>query len=28
MHQTRKGDQYYIGAKAHIGVDRKVGVVH
>ena len=24
MHQTRKGNQYYLGAKAHIGVDSVV----
>jgi IS5 family transposase len=28
MHQTRKGNQYYFGAKAHIGIDNKEGVVH
>ena len=28
MHQTRKGKQWYFGAKAHIGVDSKEGVVH
>jgi transposase, IS5 family len=28
MHQTRKGQQWYFGAKAHIGVDSKEGVVH
>lgn len=28
MHQTKKGNQYYFGAKAHIGVDSKSGVVH
>jgi IS5 family transposase len=28
MHQTRKGNQWYFGAKAHIGVDSKEGVVH
>jgi transposase, IS5 family len=28
MHQTKKGNQYYFGAKAHIGVDLKTGVVH
>jgi IS5 family transposase len=28
MHQTRKGRQWYFGAKAHIGVDSKEGVVH
>ena len=28
MHQTRKGKQWYFGAKAHIGVDSKAGVVH
>jgi IS5 family transposase len=27
-HQTRKGNQWYFGAKAHIGVDSKEGVVH
>ena len=28
MHQTKKGNQWYFGAKAHIGVDSKQGVVH
>jgi IS5 family transposase len=28
MHRTKKGNQYYFGAKAHIGVDSKEGVVH
>ena len=28
MHQTRKGKQWYFGAKAHIGVDGKEGHVH
>ncbi len=28
MHQTRKGQQWYFGLKAHIGVDSKVGTVH
>ena len=28
MHQTKKGNQYYFGARAHIGVDSKEGVVH
>jgi IS5 family transposase len=28
MHQTRKGKQWHFGAKAHIGVDSKSGVVH
>ena len=28
MYQTRKGNQGYFGLKAHIGVDRKQGVVH
>ena len=28
MHQTRKGNQWHFGAKAHIGVDSKEGVVH
>jgi IS5 family transposase len=28
MHQTRKGNQWYFGAKAHIGVDAHSGLVH
>lgn len=28
MHQTRKGNQWYFGMKAHIGVDSKAGHVH
>ena len=28
MHQTKKGNQYYFGAKEHIDVDSKGGVVH
>ena len=28
MHQTKKGNQYYFGAKAHIGVDVDSGLVH
>ena len=28
MHQTRKGKQWYFGAKAHIGMDSKERVVH
>lgn len=28
MHQTRKGNQYYFGMKAHIGVDSAGGLVH
>jgi IS5 family transposase len=28
MHQTRKDKQYYFGAKAHIGVDGREGIVH
>ena len=28
MYQTRKGKQWYFGAKAHIGVDAKEGHVH
>jgi IS5 family transposase len=28
MHQTKKGNQWYFGLKAHIGVDSKEGVVH
>ncbi|MFK2889516.1 IS5 family transposase [Dyella flagellata] len=28
MHQTKKGNQYYFGMKAHIGVDAETGLVH
>jgi IS5 family transposase len=28
MHQTRKGNQWYFGMKAHIGMDSKSGIVH
>ena len=28
MHQTRKGNQWYFGMKAHIGVDASTGIVH
>ena len=28
MHQTRKGNQWYFGMKAHVGVDSKHGHVH
>lgn len=28
MHSTRKGNQYYFGAKVHIGVDTESGLVH
>ena len=28
MHQTRKGEQWYFGMKAHIGVDVDSGLVH
>ena len=28
MHQTKKGNQWYFGMKAHIGVDRRSGLVH
>jgi IS5 family transposase len=28
MHQTKKGNQWYFGAKAHIGVDANSGLVH
>jgi IS5 family transposase len=28
MHQTRKGNQWYFGMKAHIGVDSKEDIVH
>lgn len=27
MHQTRKGNQWYLGMKAHIGLDEKSGLV-
>lgn len=28
MHQTRKGNQWYFGMKAHVGVDARSGFVH
>jgi IS5 family transposase len=28
MHQTKKGNQWYFGLKAHIGVDARQGTVH
>ncbi len=28
MHQTKKGNQWYFGMKAHIGVDKQSGLVH
>jgi len=28
MHQTKKGNQWHFGAKAHIGVDSKQAIVH
>lgn len=28
MHQTKKGNQWYFGMKAHIGTDRDSGMVH
>lgn len=28
MHQTKKGNQYYFGMKARIGVDAESGLVH
>jgi len=28
MHQTKKGNQWHFGMKAHIGVDAETGVVH
>ncbi len=28
MHQTRKGNQWYFGMKAHFGVDRRSKVIH
>ena len=28
MHQTKKGNQWHFGMKAHIGVDAETGIVH
>ena len=28
MHQTKKGNQWYFGMKAHIGVDRRTKLIH
>jgi IS5 family transposase len=28
MHQTKKGNQYYFGMKAHVGSDAHTGIVH
>lgn len=28
MHQTKKGNQWYFGLKAHIGLDKDSGLVH
>ena len=28
MHQTEKGNQWYFGMKAHIGVDAESGLTH
>lgn len=28
MHQTRKGNQWYFGTKAHVGVNAESGLVH
>lgn len=28
MHQTKKGNQWHFGMKAHIGVDVKTGLIH
>ena len=28
MHQTRKGNQWFFGMKAHIGVDKDSGLIH
>ena len=28
MHQTKKGNQWHFGMKAHIGVDADSGLVH
>jgi transposase, IS5 family len=28
MHQTKKGNQWYLGIKVHIGVDKDSGLIH
>jgi transposase, IS5 family len=28
MHQTKKGDAWYFGMKAHVGVDSKTKIIH
>ena len=28
MHQTKKGNQWYFGMKAHVGIDSKTKVIH
>jgi IS5 family transposase len=28
MHQTRKGNQWYFGIKAHVGADAESSLVH
>ena len=28
MHQTKKGNQWYFGMKAHIGVDSQTKLIH
>lgn len=28
MHQSKKGNQYYFGAKLHVGVDSETGLIH
>ena len=28
MHQTRKGQQWYFGMKAHVGMDSKTKIIH
>ena len=28
MHQTKKGNQWYFGMKAHIGVDSRAKIIH
>jgi transposase, IS5 family len=28
MHQTKKGNQWYFGMKAHLGVDAGTGYAH
>ena len=28
MHQVKKGNQWYFGMKAHMGVDAQTGLVH